>query len=445
MTKWWISFCFATSLLAQGQNVNGNWTGAITLAGKTLNFKVRLSGNAGTWESVEQFATIPVKSVQVAGSAVTIGLGVAAFEGKLDSASENIEGTFKQGTGAVALTLKRFRGEFTARKRPQDPVPPFPYASEDITIASAGNIQLGGTFTMPKTGGSFPAVMLISGSGAQDRDEALLGHRPFLVLSDYLTRAGFAVLRLDDRGIGGSGGVFAKTGYADKVADALAAVRFLKVRKEVDPARIGVIGHSEGGSIGPMAAVESREIAFVVMLAGMGVNGLELLKQQGIDSTRAAGGTEQQVALQVEMQAKLLTIFREAKTPEDAREQTRKLLGAGPMAEGQIQMMEGASMRDLVAFDPVLTLRKLSVPVLAMNGSLDVQVSAKQNLPAIAAALAASSSKDWQVTELPGLNHLFQSAKTGGLAEYSTIEETISPVALRTLNAWLSERFLTQK
>jgi len=182
-----------------------------------------------------------------------------------------------------------------------------------------------------------------------------------------------------------------------------------------------------------------------VMLAGMGVNGLELLKQQGIDSTRAAGGTEQQVALQVEMQAKLLTIFREAKTPEDAREHTRKLLGAGPMAEGQIQMMEGASMRDLVAFDPVLTLRKLSVPVLAMNGSLDVQVSAKQNLPAIAAALAASSSKDWQVTELPGLNHLFQSAKTGGLAEYSTIEETISPVALRTLNAWLSERFLTQK
>lgn len=410
-----------------------------------MNFRVHLDANSGTWESVEQGATIPVKSVQVTGSAVEIGLGIAAFQGKLDNAGEKVEGSFKQGPNAVALTLKRFPGEFTMAKRPQDPVRPYPYASEEVTIAALGGIRLAGTLTMPKAGGPFPAVLLLSGSGAQDRDETLLGHRPFLVLSDYLTRAGFAVLRLDDRGTGKSSGVFAETGYTDKVADAQAAVQYLKSRKELNAARIGLIGHSEGASIGPMAAVESRDIAFVVMLAGMGVKGADVLKQQGIDSTRAAGGTEAQVASQVEMQAKLLAIYREAKSPEAAREQTRQLFGAGPRAEGQIQMMESATFRDLLAFDPEPVLRKLSVPVLAMNGSLDVQVSARQNLPAIAAALAASASKDWQVTELAGLNHLFQPAKSGGLAEYAAIQETIAPLALRTLNTWLTERFLIQK
>ena len=445
MTKWLMVFCCAASLCGQGQNVNGNWTGAITLAGRTLNFRVHLDANSGTWESVDQSATAPVKSVQVKGRAVEVGLGVASFEGQLDTAGEKIEGSFKQGTIAVPLTLKRFTGKFVAARRPQDPVPPYPYASEDVTIVSAGDIKLAGTLTMPKAGGPFPGVLLISGSGAQDRDEALLGHRPFLVLSDYLTRAGFAVLRLDDRGTGKSSGVFATTSYADKVADVLAAVRYVKGRKDVDAARIGLIGHSEGASIGPMAAAESRDIAYVVMLAGIGVKGADVLKQQGIDSTRAAGGTEAQVASQVEIQAKLLAIYREAKSPEAAREQARQFLGAGPRAEGQIQMMESATIRDLLAFDPAPVLRKLSVPVLAMNGSLDVQVSAKQNLPAIASALAASASKDWQVTALSGLNHLFQSAKTGGFAEYAEIQETIAPLALRTLNAWLTERFLIQK
>lgn len=445
MTKWLVTFCCAASLYGQGQNVNGNWTGAITVAGKTLNFRVHLDANSGTWESVDQLATIPVKSVQVTGNAVAIGLGVARFEGKLDAAGEKIEGVFKQGPAALPLTLKRFAGEFAAARRSQDPVRPYPYASEDVTVGSAGDIQLAGTITMPKAGGPFPCALLISGSGPQDRDEALLGHRPFLVLSDYLTRAGFAVLRLDDRGMGKSSGVFAKTSYSDKVGDVLAAVAYLKGRKDVDPARIGLIGHSEGASIGPMAAVQSKDIAFVVLLAGMGLNGADILKQQGIDTTRAAGGTEAQVASQVEMQTKLFAIYRDAKSQEAAREQTRQLLGAGPTAEAQIHQMESATFRDLLAFDPAPVLRKLSVPVLAMNGSLDVQVSARQNLPAIASALAASQSTDWQVTELPGLNHLFQSAKTGALGEYSAIQETIAPTALRTLQAWLAERFLTQK
>jgi len=410
-----------------------------------LSFRVHLEGNGGTWESVEQAATLPVKSVQVAGNAVTVSLGIAGFEGKLDDAGQSIDGMFKQGPNSVALTLKRFAGEFTPPKRPQDPVRPFPYTQEEVTIATSGKPTLGGTLTLPRTGGPFPAVLLISGSGAQDRDEALLGHRPFLVLSDSLTRAGFAVLRLDDRGVGKSGGDFATTSYADKVGDVHAAIRFLKARKDLDAARIGVVGHSEGATIGPLAAVESKDIAFVVMMAGMGVSGRELLKQQGIDVTRAAGGTDAQVAAQVEVQTKLFDIYREAKTPEEARERTRRLLGTGARAEGQIQMMESASIRDLLAMQAGPILVRLSVPVLAMNGSLDTQVSAKQNLPAIAAALSVSDSKDWQVTELPGLNHLFQSAKTGGVGEYGTIEETLAPVALRTINAWLGERFLIRK
>jgi len=224
-----------------------------------------------------------------------------------------------------------------------------------------------------------------------------------------------------------------------------AAVLYLKSRKDVDAARIGVIGHSEGATIGPMAAAESKGIAFVVMMAGMGVPGVDLLKQQGIDVTRAAGGSDEMVAKQVEVQGQLFAIYREAKTPEEARKRVHEKFGDTAQVNAQIQAMESVTFREILTLDPRPVLRNLSCPVLVLNGSLDTQVSARQNLPAVAAALAESKSRDWEVRELPGLNHLFQTAKTGGIGEYSQIEETIAPVALRAINQWLTERFLPQK
>ena len=445
MTKLIMFAVLGIRLLGQGLNVNGNWTGAINPGTVTLNFNVHLEGNGGTWNSVDQMAVVPVKGVAVAGNSVTVDIGIAKFEGTLASSGSQIDGLFKQNGAQLPLTLKRIVGEFQKKVRPQEPTRPYPYLEEDITVEGAGGIKLAGTLTKPKTAGPFAAVLLISGSGPQDRDEALMGHKPFLVFSDSLTRAGFAVLRLDDRGTGKSGGVFANATYLDKVADTLAAVKFLKSRADIDGARIGLIGHSEGGCIGPLAAVESRDIAFVVMMAGIGVTGSEALKQQGVDVTRAAGGSEKDVARQTEIQGKMFAIYSEPITGEEKRKRMHDLLGTNPQADGQIKAMESPTLRDLLAFDPGPVLRKISCPVLALNGSLDTQVSAKQNLPAIATALAQSGTKDWQITELPGLNHLFQTAKTGGIGEYSQIDETIAPLALRTVNAWLAERFLTRK
>jgi pimeloyl-ACP methyl ester carboxylesterase len=446
MLKWLAGFGVAASLLAQGQSANGNWTGEISAGGFTLHFKVHLEQNGGVWDSVDEGAKIPVRSVQVTGNSVAVGLGIARFEGVFANGGQEIQGKFQQGGATIPLTLKRFAGEFAAPKRPQEPLRPFPYTEEDVKVDGPGGLELAGTFTRPKAGGPFATAILLSGSGPQDRDEALMGHRPFLVLSDFLTRAGFGVLRLDDRGTGKSKGIFAKTTYADKTADVQAAVRYLKSRTDVDAARIGVIGHSEGGTIGPMAAAESHDIAFVVMMAGMGVPGVDLLKQQGIDVTRATpGATEEMVAKQVEVQGQLFTVYREAKSPEEARKRVHEKFGDSPQVNAQIQAMESVTFRELLALDPRPVLRNLSCPVLALNGSRDTQVSAKQNLPAIAAALSESKSRDWQVMELPNLNHLFQTAKTGGVSEYSQIEETIAPTALRAINQWLTERFLLQK
>ncbi len=438
-----IVLCAAGMLYAGSGSLDGDWTGAFQVSGQTLHFIVRIDGQSGTFESVDQHATVPLKSVHLDGRDVRIDMGIATFDGALDVAGKSIAGTFHQGAFASALTLTRSDKPLPKALRPQEPVRPFPYTEEDVTFAGGGGVVLAGTFTYPKQGGPFTTALLITGSGAQDRDEALLGHRPFLVLSDYLTRRGFAVLRLDDRGTGKSGGVFATTTYADKVADALAAVAWLKTRKEADPARLGLIGHSEGGTIAPMAAAESKDVAFVVMLAGIGVPGAQVLKQQGIDVTRAAGGTEAQVQFQVDMQQKLFDIWHNAASTEAAEKLTRELLG--PAADGQIAAMKSRTFQDLLQLDPAPTLRKLRCSVLALNGSKDKQVAARQNLPAIAAALAESGSSDWSVVELPGLNHLFQTADKGSLDEYAKIEETIAPIALKTLGDWLASRYLQQR
>ena len=242
---------------------------------------------------------------------------------------------------------------------------------------------------------------------------------------------------MDDRGTGKSAGVFADATYADKVADAIAGVELLKTRKEIDPKRIGLLGHSEGGAIGPLAANASKDVAFVVMMAGPGLRGDQVMKQQGIDIVRASGGDEAAVNKQAEVQSKMFQILREEKDPPAAEKRIRDMLGTLPGAEAQAQAAVSSTVRELIAYDPGPVLRSLTCPVLALGGTLDLQVSAKQNLPAIAAALAESKSANWQVVNLPNLNHLFQTAKTGNVPEYSAIEETISPLALRTIGDWL--------
>jgi alpha/beta superfamily hydrolase len=427
---------FASILLAQpATQVNGKWMGTLEAGPQKLRLALDVENGQGAFISVDQgSARLPIKKLDVTGASVKIDVGIATYDGTLSG--DQISGTFHQSGMNFPLVFKRV-DKIEEPKRPQNPQRPFPYVEEEVSFKGGEGISLAGTLTYPKTGAPFVAVLLLTGSGPQDRDEAIMGHRPFLVLSDHLTRLGLAVLRVDDRGMGKSTGDFNKTTYEDKVADALAGVELLRNRKEIDSRRIGLLGHSEGGAIAEIAASRSKDIAFIVMMAGPGVPGDQLMKQQGIDIVRANGGDDATVKQQVETQGKIFQVLREEKDPSIAEKRIRETLGSLPGAEQQARAAVSPTIRDLIAYDPGITLRQLSCSVLAIDGSLDLQVSAKQNLPGIATALAESKSADWQVVQLPGLNHLFQTAKTGNVPEYSTIEETISPVALRTIGDWL--------
>jgi uncharacterized protein len=317
-------------------------------------------------------------------------------------------------------------------------------------------IKLAGTLTLPKGPGPFPAALLISGSGPQDRDETILGHKPFLVLADYLTRRGVAVLRVDDRGVGGSTGKTNDATSVDFAADVLAGVGFLKGRKEINAAQIGLIGHSEGGIIAPLVASRSKDVAFIVLLAGTGLPGEDILYLQGAAILKVAGANAAQLARQKAMQQTMFAVLRaendnvvaEKKiraalaelTGKLDAEEKKKMAEAMPLLEGQIKMVLTPWFRHFLSYDPRPALRKVTCPVLALNGAKDVQVDAALNLQAIQAALKKGGNKDVAVREFANLNHLFQTCKTGAVSEYGNIEETLAPVVLEAVARWILER-----
>jgi hypothetical protein len=308
-----------------------------------------------------------------------------------------------------------------------------------VAFDSAPGVRLAGTLTLPPGPGPFPAAVLITGSGAQDRDEALMGHRPFMVLADALTRRGIAVLRTDDRGFAKSTGDFAKATSEDFAADTAAAVAFLRSRREIDARRIGLIGHSEGGMIGPMVAVADPRIAFVVMLAGPGVPTRELLVAQRAAVARSAGIAADAITRNEQIMGQVEAALAQDKTLNQAEADAASVLVEAGMpatnADATVRQLTSPWYKWFIAYDPRPTLAKVRVPVLALNGDKDVQVVSKQNLPAIREALKANP--DAKVVELAGLNHLFQTAGTGGPAEYARIEETIAPAALNLIADWV--------
>jgi len=283
-------------------------------------------------------------------------------------------------------------------------------------------------------------VLLICGSGPHDRDESLMGHKPFLVLADYLTRHGIIVLRADKRGVGKSGGDYSQAIMADFASDAEAGVEYLKARSEVDPGHIGLIGHSEGGVVAPMASVHNSDVAFVVMMAGMGVRGDLLLAEQQKLIEQSAGKSPAEIEKDSATQQAIFAILGKEED-ESTRDKDLKAALAGSVPEAQIGMqvkvLTSPWFRDFVKHDPAVTLSKLTRPVLVLNGEKDLQVPPGQNLPAIRKALEASGNKNFEIVELPGLNHLFQNAKTGAISEYAEIEETMSPVALERMSNWI--------
>ncbi|HVQ10002.1 MAG TPA: alpha/beta hydrolase, partial [Allosphingosinicella sp.] len=388
------------------------------------------------------------------GQAVSFAVpaGKSSFQGVLSADGARISGRWSRAgyPDSEVVFARRAAGADGAPRRPQEPHPPFPYRSEEVRIPNprAPGVTLAGTLTLPPGDGPFPAAILISGSGAQDRDESLMGHKPFAVLADHLTRAGIAVLRYDDRGTAQSTGRYRGATSADFATDAAAVFGYLRARREIDRNAIGYIGHSEGGMVGPLAAADSPGLAYMVLLAGPGERTRGLLEAQRLAIGQAMGLSTAELDQTGVLTARLIEIAASALPQAEAQAAMRAattdeaLAGSG-IVPAQRDMMLARMLdpwfRWFLRYDPAPALRALGMPVLALNGSLDRQVLPVANLAGIRAATAAN--RDVTVTELPGLNHLFQTAHTGGLGEYAEIEETMAPVVLRTVADWIRARF----
>jgi len=442
--------------------ITGTWMGQISVMGQQLRIVFNLSiaedGNLeATLDSPDQGVSgIPVDTASFADGVLRLELPNlnGEYEGTLDPAADEFKGQWKQNGMVFELDLKRAEGPVVVQ-RPQEPKEPYPYKAEEVRYANTNSegVELAATLTIPEGEGPFPAVVLITGSGAEDRDETVFGHKPFLVLADYLTRQGIAVLRADDRGVGGSTGDYAAATSEDFATDALAGVEFLKTRPEADPRHIGLVGHSEGGIIAPMAALQSEDVVFIVLLAGPGVPGEEVLYQQGQDILRVMGASEEKMRAQRDSQERIFAVVKTEKDPKAAEEALRKLMhqiaSTQPEAqqmskeeldgriEMQVSFVNSPWFRFFLTYDPAPTLSKVQVPVLALNGSLDLQVNPGVNLPAIEQALKAGGNQDYAVKEMDGLNHLFQHAVTGATSEYAQIEETFAEEAMALIAGWI--------
>jgi pimeloyl-ACP methyl ester carboxylesterase len=434
---------------AKPSEIDGAWMGTLDAGAMKLRVVFHITntedGLTATMDSPDQNAKgLPVTSVTRDGASIKLEMKQigGGYEGKISPDLTTMEGTWTQGGNTLPLVLKRVKDAAELeRRRPQNPVKPYPYHDEDVSYANpAASITLAATLTIPPGKGPFPAVLLITGSGPQDRDEALMGHRPFLVLSDYLTRRGIAVLRADDRGVGKSGGVFASGTTANFATDAEAGVEYLKERPEVNPHKIGLIGHSEGGIIAPLVAARNPDVAFVVMMAGSGVPGDQILVAQSRLIAEAAGQSSAEAEKTANEEREILELVKTQKDRAALETELRKrLAGKGPEAQvdAQIKALTSPWFEYFLNCDPAVPLRKVQCPVLALNGEKDLQVPPKQNLPAIRQALEEGGNKHFETEELPGLNHLFQTAQTGSPTEYAEIEETISPVALKKMGDWI--------
>lgn len=455
-----VLIAFLTSLSLTAQNITGEWNGALKVQGTQLRLVFTITktdtGISATMDSPDQGAKgIPTTTTTFENSILRITIANAKIEYEGTLGNDNIiVGTFKQGGQSFPMNLSKELIEKEKLVRPQEPIKPYSYYTEDITFENKkAGIRLAGTLTLPQKEGVFPVVILISGSGPQNRDEELLGHKPFLVLSDYLTKNGIAVLRYDDRGIASSKGDFKTATTADFATDVEASIAYLKTRKEINKKKIGLIGHSEGGIIAPMVANKSADVAFIVLLAGTGIQGDKLLLLQQKLIGKVSGVSDEDLLKSELTNRKVFDIVNQSNSLEqlktDLTNYLKQTLKEDPNAEKpegmsdddlvklQVNQIANPWMHYFIKYDPASTLEKVKCPVLALNGEKDLQVPPKENLEAIKKALAKGGNKKVTTKELPNLNHLFQECKTGSPNEYATIEQTFSPTALTEILKWI--------
>ena len=432
----------------------GTWQGALETPGLRLRLQLHISHDdkkqlVAALDSLDQGVSgLPASKVTQKEATVNFeipGVG-GSYEGTINLAEDTISGTWTQSDVPQKLIFVR-QDQPLEISRPQNPTKPYPYVEEDVTFPNTkANITLAGTLTTPRTSGPFPVIVLIAGSGPHDRDETVAGHKPFLVMADALTRNGFAVLRYDKRGIGSSTGDYNNATTEDFASDAEAAIAFLKTRHDLNSKKVGLIGHSEGGLVASMIATRSsQQISWVVLLATPALKGEDALLLQSKLIAQAGGLPDDQINASLAFDRKAYSLVREEHDPAALRRKLLDLVKASgmtgslppPALESQIKMISSPWFRFALDYDPVPTLKKLSCPVMALDGEKDLQVPAAENLPLIQSALEAGDNKDFEVAEMPGLNHLFQASETGSPSEYGVIQETFAPDALNKMIAWI--------
>ena len=447
----------SSGIFAQ-EPIVGSWEGTLHIQNKALRIRFHIEASDSLYhsrmDSPDQGAfDLPTTRTSFRDNKLEIiasGLGLF-YRGTL--LQDTIEGTLNQGGMPLPLNLYWFVK--TAPDRPQTPQEPFPYAAEELLIpAGDGDRVLGATLTLPAGKGPFPAVMLIAGSGPNDRDETVFGHKPFLVIADHLTRQGFAVLRYDKRGVGKSTGNFSTATIEDFANDARAVVNYLKQQEEIDPDRIGLLGHSEGGLVSAMLAAGNRDIAFAVLMAAPGTTGMEIVLDQNQISLTHQGVEPETIEELQKLNRETFGMLLEWKgTEEDRtalRDQLSRFWNKLPLLvrmkvekeaflRSQFNAMTMPGYLSFLRADPSLYLKEVTCPLLALNGEKDTQVPAMKNIRAITSALEIAGNKNVETRIYPGLNHLFQECITGLTDEYAKSEQTLAPVMLNEVGEWLKE------
>ena len=455
-----ILIAFLTTLSMFGQDITGQWNGILSVHGTQLRLVFNISQKeeaySSTMDSPDQGATgIPVMSTSYKNSILTMEISTLGilYEGTLDDKNVFV-GTFKQSGQSFPLNLTKEKVEKEKIIRPQEPTKPYAYYSENIKFENTKDkIVLAGTLSLPKKDGIFPAVILISGSGPQNRDEELMGHKPFLILADHLTKNGLAVLRYDDRGTAESTGDFKTANSLDFATDVQFAIEYLQTRKEINKNQIGLIGHSEGGIIAPMVAAESKDINFIILLAGTGIRGDKLLLMQQELIGKASGISDEDLQKAKLINKGAFDMVLKSNNPESLKTELtnyiKQALKDHPESEKptgmseedfvklQVNQLTSPWMNYFLKYNPALILEKIKCPVLAINGEKDLQVPPKVNLEAIKKSLEKGGNKNVTTKEIPGLNHLFQECETGSPNEYAKIEQTFSPIALDEITNWI--------
>lgn len=458
-----IAVCMACT--AAAQSVTGRWVGKLQVPGGQLTLVLRIqeseSGKLSAFlDSPDQGAyDIPCDSVVYSAPHLKVIMGAIGGQYEATLEDNSLRGQFIQGGASSPLVLTPSAEEDRSTLHPQEPKKPYPYLAEEVRFVNpTDGDTLAGTLTMPTTPGPHRAVVMITGSGPQSRDEPVMNHRPFLVWADALTRLGIAVLRYDDRGVGASTGNFNEARTADLARDVEAAVDYLRSRKEIDNQRIGLIGHSEGGMIAPIVAVSRpKDVSFIVLLAAPGLRGDSILVMQNEIISRRSHTPDSIREATAQLNRSLFALLVPPTTDEEALRQSlaEVLRGAffdGPLAppmpheqvelaiNQEMKMLTAPWMRDFLRYDPAPMLSRVQCPVLAVQGSEDVQVPAAANLPIVEKALTLHGNKEVTVKEFPGLNHMLQHCQTCLPDEYGEIRETVSPEVLQFVGEWIMKR-----